>query len=635
MCGIAGFIEPAGRRTGNSGAMQAVVRRMTETLAHRGPDAFGDWMEPEAGLCLGHRRLSIIDRSPLGGQPMISGDGRYVLVYNGEIYNFRELRAELESEGLKFHGHSDTEVLLGAVERWGISGAVTKSTGMFAFAVWDRQRRCLTLARDRLGEKPLYYGWSRGTFLFASELKALRAHPEWDGAVNRDAVASFMRHGYIPGPLSIYQGIHKLPAGTLLDIPAGATPFDAREPLPYWSLRAVALAGEQNPFGGSETEAVDAFEQHLSRTVRERMTADVPLGVFLSGGVDSSAVAALMQAQSASPVPSFTLGFREPENDESGFARAVADHLGTRHTAFILSAQEALGVIPDLPEIYDEPFADPSQIPTTWLARQGRRQVSVSLTGDGGDELLAGYARYRKGEVVRRRYEAFPPAIRGAFARLLRALPPGRPERGGRLSRLADLLSHETAEATYLQVLSQWKHPEELVRGAREPRLLLHQSATWPRLSGHVPRMMYLDAMTYLPDDILVKLDRASMAVGLELRAPFLDHRLVEFAWTLPASLKADKWLLRQVLRRYVPPALTDRPKRGFGIPLASWLRGPLKPWAEALLDETTLREQGFLNVARVRGYWQDHLSGRRDWKSLLWPVLMFQAWLEKEKNAR
>jgi asparagine synthase (glutamine-hydrolysing) len=647
-------MQPGG---GDAAGLEDWVCRMRDRLAHRGPDARGAWADPAAGLALGHSRLSIIDRSALGGQPMVSGDGRYVLVLNGEIYNFPALRIELESLGRSFRGHSDTEVLLEAIAHWGIREALKKSAGMFAFAVWDRRERRLTLARDRMGEKPLYYGWNGDTFLFGSELKALRAHPRWSGTVDRGALAAYLRHGYVPAPLSIYDGIRKLRPGTLLEIAAGEGPGAERESA-YWSLRAAAETGNAAPFAGSAVEAVDALERSLLESVRERVLADVPVGVFLSGGLDSSVVAALMQAQSRAPVPTFTLAFGEKDFNEAPFARAVAAHLGTDHHEFLMGAQEALAILPALPSLYDEPFADPSQIPTAWLARLTKPHATVCLTGDGADELLGGYARYGKGDVLRRRFLALPRAARWILRNTLLRIPPARREAflhglgdrlpaplrardpGGKAARLADLLDYRSAESTYLETVSFWKHPENLARGAREPGLLLRDPAAWPAFGDFGDLMMYLDQLSYLPDDILVKTDRAGMASGLELRAPFLDHRLVEFLWTLPHALKvrpgkepyAEKWILRRVLDRHVPPALTERPKRGFGVPLGAWLRGPLREWADALLDARSLEEAGFLDAGRVRRTWEEHVRGTRDRATLLWPVLMFQAWLQAEK---
>jgi asparagine synthase (glutamine-hydrolysing) len=627
---------------------------MAEALRHRGPDDGGEWVDAEAGVALGHRRLAVVDLSPNGRQPMHSPCGRYVIVFNGEIYNFRALREELAAgPGTvpAFRSHSDTEVMLAAIGRWGLERALQRFNGMFAFALWDREARRLHLVRDRLGEKPLYYGWAGTTFLFGSELKALRAHPDFRGDVDRDAVALFLRHGYIPGPYSIYTGIFKLPPATVLTLDASAmraTPT----PVAYWSARAVAEHGVANPFEGPVEEATARLDALLRDAVKLRMEADVPLGAFLSGGVDSSTVVALMQSQSNRPVKTFTVGFAETGYDEAEDARAVAAHLGTDHTALRMTPEEASAVIPRLPRLYDEPFADPSQIPTCLVSELARRHVTVSLSGDGGDELFAGYNRYFWGRGVWKALEWMPATVSGVAARAFTSLSPERweavfrglgpllpdrmrqPQTGAKLHQLAEVLAVHRTEAMYLELISHWKDPASLVPGASEPPTVVTDRSCWPALPDIVQRMMYLDMVSYLPDDILVKVDRAAMGFSLEGRVPLLDHRVVEFAWQIPLSLKVrnggGKWLLRQVLRRYVPEDLVDRPKMGFGVPIGEWLRGPLREWAETLLDERRLRQGGLLDPRPIREKWTEHLSGSRNWQHHLWDVLMLVAWLDE-----
>lgn len=624
------------------------VRGMVASIRYRGPDDFGVWCDERVGIGLGHARLSILDLSPEGHQPMVSASGRYVISYNGEVYNFAELRSELGVVGQKFRGHSDTEVMLAAFEEWGIEKAVQRFVGMFAFALWDKQTRTLTLARDRLGEKPLYYGWQGEAFLFGSELKALRAHPAFRAEVDRNALALLLRHNYIPAPYSIYQGISKLSPGCLLTVS-----LSQRNPriVPYWSGKQAIEAGLAHPFEGSESAAVSALEALLKDAVGQQMVADVPLGAFLSGGVDSSTVVALMQAQSSRPVKTFTIGFHEEGYDEAPHAKSVARHLGTEHTELYVMPKEAMDVIPRLPALYDEPFSDSSQIPTFLVSELARRHVTVSLSGDGGDELFGGYNRYFWATNIWRRVGWVPQPMRAALVGALMALPPSAwngvfrwlsrflpvgwryANPGDKLHKLAEVLAVRTPEEIYLDLVSHWKQPTEVVRGTHEPPTVLTDPARWADLPDFEQRMMYLDQMTYLPDDILTKVDRAAMGVSLETRVPFLDHRVVEFAWSLPLSMKIrhgqGKWLLRQVLYRHVPKELMERPKMGFGVPIDVWLRGPLKGWAEELLDEARLQREGYFDPRPIRRKWAEHLTGRRNWSYYLWDVLMFQAWLE------
>jgi len=645
MCGIAGFF-------GDDCAAEALAPRavaMADALRQRGPDDAGVWTDPALGLALAHRRLAIIDLSPEGHQPMASACGRWILVFNGEIYNFQALRAELEHLGRRdWRGHSDTEVMLAAFAHWGVEAALQRFVGMFAFALWDRRERTLTLARDRLGEKPLYYGWIGRRLLFGSELKALRAHPAFRGEIDRDALALLMRHGYIGAPHSIYRGIHKLPPGTFLTLAVEGG--QAAAPQPYWSARQVAEQGQRDPFHGSDQEAVDELERLLMQAVRSQMVADVPLGAFLSGGIDSSTVVALMQAQSSRPVRTFSIGFWEPAFNEAEHAQAVARHLGTQHTELYVTPEEALAVIPRLPTLYDEPYADSSQIPTFLVATLARRHVTVSLSGDGGDELFCGYNRYFWASALWRRLGWAPAPLRSALAMGLTALAPATwdslfrhlepllPQNrrysnpGDKLHKLAGTLGARQPEQIYRELISFWKDTGRLVPGSREPVTVLNDPTAWPDLAEFEQRMMYLDMVTYLPDDILVKVDRAAMGVGLESRVPLLDHRVVEFAWRLPLALKLrdgqGKWTLRQVLYRHVPPKLIERPKMGFGIPLAEWLRGPLRDWSEALLDPQRLHREGWLDPDPIRARWREHLEGGRNWSYYLWNVLVFQEWL-------
>lgn len=632
--------------------MYAVAARMADALRHRGPDAAGVWVDEEAHIGLAHRRLSILDLSPAGHQPMVSASGRYVIAFNGEIYNHLELRQDLQGTA-EWRGRSDTEALLAGFDAWGLEATLRNIVGMFAIALWDRLKRVLYLARDRMGEKPLYYGWQSGMFVFGSELKALTAYPSFDAEINRDALTLFLRHNAIPAPYSIYRGIHKLPPGTFLQVQAGQVDV---LPVAYWAARSAAEAGQRNLFRGSDAEAAVELERMLGQAVGGQMVADVPLGAFLSGGIDSSTVVALMQAQSARPVKTFTIGFNEAGYDEAPHASAVARHLGTEHTELYVTPQDAMAVIPSLPDIYDEPFADSSQVPTYLVSRLARGHVTVSLSGDGGDELFGGYNRYFWARDIWRKLGWVPRPLRAALAGALTTLPPaawdtvmqklGRwlpaslryANPGDKLHKAAEILAVRSAEEIYLGLVSHWRQPARLVANSQEPMTLLTDPAHRAELPDFEHRMMLLDTVTYLPDDILTKVDRAAMAVSLESRVPLLDHRVVEFAWTLPLTMKIrngqGKWLLRQVLYRHVPQALMERPKMGFGVPIGHWLRGPLRGWAEDLLSESRLQREGFFRPAPVRQKWKEHLSGKRNWQYHLWDVLMFQAWLERQARA-
>lgn len=645
MCGITGFWA----FDTLSEAHEAVLNRMSGRFAPRGPDSHGWWAEADAGVGFGHRRLAIVDLSSEGHQPMFSANGRFVITFNGEVYNFRALRRELEAAGARFRGHSDTEVMLAAFEAYGIPAAVKRMVGMFAFGLWDRHERALYLCRDRMGEKPLYYGWSGRNFLFGSTLNALRAFPGWQGEIDRDALALFLRHDYIPAPYSIFRGVRKLPPGTLLKLSyADAAQRIPPEPQAYWSAKEAAEQGVANPLQCSPDEAIEQLDQLLRASIADQMLADVPLGAFLSGGVDSSTIVALMQAQSTQPVKTFTIGFREPGYNEAEFAKAVAQHLGTEHTELYLEPAEALALIPRLPEMYDEPFSDSSQLPTYLVAKLARQQVTVSLSGDAGDELFCGYPRYLDAVNVWERVANVPNSIRRVAATGLGVMENVAELGAGQSELLAKLKFHAgeweqqlaaaSPELLYHRLVSRWENPAAVVLNGHEPLTALTDQRQWARVPSIPERLMHLDAISYLPDDILVKVDRATMAVSLESRVPLLDHRIVEFAWRVPMSLKLregkTKWLLRQVLYRYVPQELIERPKSGFAIPVAAWLRGPLRDWAESLLDEKRLREEGYFNPSIVRTKWQEVLTdtqiGWRNAADQVWTVLMFQAWLTK-----
>lgn len=668
MCGFTGFLDR--KHSFSNEEARPILETMNRKILHRGPDDDGVWMDANQGIALAHRRLSILDLSAAGHQPMISQSQRYVLVFNGEIYNHLEIRRDIEQHGappihpladpeavlephvgLRWRGHSDTETLLAAIEVFGVGEALSRSRGMFAFALWDRHDRLLYLARDRMGEKPLYYGWQGDTFLFGSELKALEAHPDFQAEIDRNALSELLRLGYIPGPGSIYRHIHKLPPGTYLAI--GVHRPEAR-PVSYWSAADAALRGQMAPFPGDETEAITHLDSLLQDAVASQMVADVPLGAFLSGGIDSSLVTALMQSQSRSPIQTFSIGFEEEEYNEAPFAKAVAQHLGTQHTEWVLGPDAALAVIPDLPTLYDEPFADASQIPTHLVSRLASQNVKVALTGDGGDELFGGYNRHFWTMRLWNRMRFVPKGLRRQVANILTLVPPHLwdttfrslgfilPEGlryrspGDKLHKMSRMLGASRPEDIYFDLIAQTKDQNRLVIGSQPQHNALTDPSTWPALREIEHRIMYLDSITYLPDDILTKLDRAAMGVSLEGRVPLLDHRIVEFAWQLPLNLKIregrGKHVLRQVLSRYVPETLTERPKMGFGVPIDRWLRDPLKDWSETLIQSERLKSEGFFHPKRVQHLWKQHQSGRKNHASTLWSILMFQSWLESRR---
>lgn len=646
MCGIVGVLGAAERSS-----FDASIGGMTYALRHRGPDAGDAWIDAAAGIALGHRRLSILDLSPAGAQPMHSKCGRYVVVFNGEIYNFAELRLALAARGADFVGHSDTEVLLAGFSAWGIEDTLKRSNGMFAIALWDRRERLLHLARDRLGEKPLYYGWHEGAFLFASELKALHAWPNFRPEIDRDVLALYLRHNYVPDPHCIYRGFHKLVPGTFITAKADAA---KQLPMPrvYWSMTDAAARAKREPLAISREESVQVLERALSESVGLRMVADVPLGAFLSGGIDSSTIVALMQAQSPRPVRTFSIGFTVPDYDEAPHARAVAKHLGTDHTELYVSPEETQAVIPELATMYDEPFADSSQVPTYLVSALARRHVTVAMSGDGGDELFAGYSRYASATELWRRQQRLPLGVRQIAARLLTAVTPlgwdrifalskpvlparlRHPMPGDKVHKLAGLLAIDLPLAMYQRLISLWQSPDEIVLRAREPASISALAETLPSGIDFVEQMMLLDTLHYLPGDILTKVDRASMAVSLEARVPFLDHNVVELAWRMPHDWKvrdgSGKWILRELLAHHLPRELFERPKMGFGVPIDSWLRGPLREWAESLLAESRLKAAGYFDPVPVRAIWRAHLAGGQNLQYLLWGVLMFEAWRER-----
>lgn len=646
MCAIAGLwsatTDPA----------PTALAAMAAAMVHRGPDDGGCWVDAGTGFGLAHRRLAIVDLSPAGHQPMLSRCGRYALVFNGEIYNHATLRAELEAqETIPWRGHSDTETLLAGFVRWGFEDTLRRCVGMFAIALWDREARVLQFARDRLGEKPLYFGRCGNDLVFASELKAFAALPGWAPQIDREAVSLFMRYAYVPAPWSIYAGISKLaPGATVRFDDAGGEPVHGR----YWHALTAIGAARARPFAGTVAEAADELERLLGEAVRLQSVADVPLGAFLSGGIDSSSVVALMQANGHEPVRTFSIGFNEQGYDEAQHAAAVARHLGTRHTELYVSADEARAVIPLLPAMYDEPFGDSSQIPTYLVSRLARSQVTVSLSGDGGDELFGGYSRYFIARALWRRLECLPAPLRARAADLIRSVRTATWTRfirpllplipasyryanpGDKLHKLAEVLALTEPRALYDRLVRFWDW--NICPGVG-PISGLASDAGWPAFAGFTDAMMYADTVTYLPDDILAKVDRASMAVSLESRVPLLDHRIVDFAWSLPDAARAGdglgKRVLRELLARYVPRTLTDRPKMGFSIPVGDWLRGPLRAWADALLDPARMRADGYLAADLVRTRWEEHLSGQRNWEYSIWNALIFQSWLEHWHGGR
>ena len=649
MCGITGFLNST--LLSQTLDSKTIAQSMVTTLTHRGPDREGVWTEG-SDLALGHRRLSVVDLSANADQPMVSDCGRYVMIFNGEIYNHRDIRDQLDKES--WRGLSDTETLLAAFQAWGVLRTLKQTIGMFAIALWDRQSKELTLARDRFGEKPLFYGWQGGSFLFGSELKSLAVHPEWQGMIDRDALSLYTQYGYVPVPLSIWQGISKLPPGTFLTLPLDIAIGELPEPTFFWRATEFMKLVEDHEV--DDTSAVEELEFRLGDAISGQMVADVPRGAFLSGGVDSSTVVALMQRQTAIPVKTFSIGFSETGYNEAEYAKAVANHLGTDHSELYVSGADAFGVIPKLPDIYDEPFGDSSQIPTYLIAALARSDVTVSLTGDGADELFGGYNRHVVGPPLFRLLSMLPLVLRQIVSQRIKAVSPStwnlfghivprrfaQPMFGDRLHKLASVLTVRDLDELYTRLISQEVDPGSIVINTTTEPLDEH---LWVKqemrelkcIDQSEKKMMFRDVLGYLTDDILCKVDRAAMAASLETRTPFLDHRVAEFAWRLPANMKirdgSSKWLLRQLLYKHVPKKLIERPKQGFGVPLGEWLRGPLREWAEHHLSESRIREEGFLHAEPIRRRWKEHVTGRRNWQHFLWNVLMFQAWLERWRS--
>jgi asparagine synthase (glutamine-hydrolysing) len=640
MCGFSGFLY----RDNFPAHAQSILNAMGKAIANRGPDSQDVWFDAETGIGLSHRRLAIVDLSPAGHQPMKSATGRYVIAFNGEIYNHLTIRAELDQlSARQWRGHSDTETLLAGIEAWGLKKTLEKSVGMFALALWDTQTAELQLARDRFGEKPLYYGWNNGVFLFGSELKSFRAHPDFSPLIDRDALCLYLRHNYVPAPYSIYQGIAKLLPATIASLKAGQTDVELEQ---YWDAKAVMAAAPKH--NQTDESRMETLEQLLKQAVGDQMMADVPLGAFLSGGVDSSLIVALMQLQSDKPIKTFSIGFHEKEFNEAEHAKAVANHLGTEHTELYVSSDDALKLVSKMAEVYDEPFADSSQLPTYLVSQMAKQHVTVSLSGDAGDEVFCGYNRYRLTDMTWHKLAKIPVFARKLAAKLLVSVPVGvwnklnavLPSRfkmsnlGDKLHKAADVLSSATVDELYYGLISHWKNPAAVVLGGKEARTLLNTREQNQRFQDNIPRMMALDTLSYLPDDILVKVDRAAMAVSLETRVPFLDHRVFEYAWSMPQHLKMNngttKVCLRDILYKYVPQRLIERPKAGFAVPVADWLRGPLKIWAEQLLQPERLAREGFFDPEQITTLWQEHQSGKRNWQYHLWDILMFQSWYEK-----
>ena len=647
MCGINGFYSKT------SSTFDNAIVRMNLAISHRGPDNNDFWIDKKSGIILGHQRLSIIELSSAGNQPMKSSSDRFVLTYNGEIYNHLQIRTKLQNsdKNIRWKGASDTETLLAAIEIWGIKITLQEIEGMFAFALWDKKERSLTLVRDRIGEKPLYYGFQNKqgnqVFMFSSELKALKAHPIFEGEIDKNVINLQLRHSCIPAPYSIYKNIYKLLPGNYLklkdsDLKKGLIPASRN----YWSLKEIAVNGNAKPIKLSETDIQDDLESNLKNSIKKQIISDVPIGAFLSGGIDSSVVVALMQSQSNYPVKTFTIGFEDDNYSEAKYAKKISKHIGTDHTELYVSPKKALDIIPKLPLIYDEPFSDSSQIPTFLVSELAKKQVKVALSGDGGDELFCGYNRHLMSNKFENIINYMPLDLRKIISFLLKTISsknwtkfskilPGfnrHVNLGDKIYKVANVISANSSHEIYHRLCSHWQNPSEIVKNSEEPKTLLSELKNNLKELNSQQQMMVMDFLTYLPDDILVKIDRAAMSSSLETRTPFLDHKLIEYVWKIPHQLKfrnnKGKWILRKILNKYIPKNLTERPKMGFAIPIDSWLRGELKDWAENLLNEKKLEQQGYFNSKLIRKKWIEHLSGKKNWQSDLWDVLMFQAWL-------
>jgi len=653
MCGLAGFYTISKKIKTENGS--DILNDMCDSIISRGPDAFGYWIDQEDSVFLGHRRLSILELSDAGKQPMTSANKKFVIIFNGEIYNHLLIRQEIEKQigTINWRGLSDTETILAGFELWGVEITIQKLIGMFAFAVWNTEEKSFTLGRDRVGEKPLYYGWlsdneSKNILVFGSQLKSIRKHPAFNSEIDRNALSLYFRHNYIPAPHSIYKGIYKLEPGTLFIVSDSS--IDGKI-IKYWSAENIAKEGVLNPFEGTLSDAVTELDSLLNNAVKLQMISDVPLGAFLSGGVDSSTIVALMQSNSSKAVKTFSIGFTDEMYNEAKYAKQVAQHIGTEHTEMYVTPQQAMNVIQELPEIYDEPFSDSSQIPTYLVSKLAKSQVTVSLSGDAGDELFCGYNRYSFTKKLWNYLNYLPIGVRNGLAYTLSSVSPDKWNNlfislpfvnnhrniGDKIHKASGILTSRTIDDLYLGLISHWSSPCDLVINSVEPSRIYESYSSLFNVLDDVQKMMFLDTITYLPDDILVKVDRAAMAVSLETRVPFLDHRVVEFAWSLPQKYKINngvsKLVLREVLYNYVPKNMIERPKMGFGVPLGDWLRGPLKPWAEELISEDKIRKEGLLNYDLIKDKWDDHMSSKRNWAYQIWDVLMFQAWFENQKK--
>ena len=645
MCGLAGYL--GGNSFESTEASKELLSLMSKNIIHRGPDSSGIWLDEESRLGLAHQRLSVLDLTKAGHQPMISRNNRYVIAYNGEIYNHLLLRKELKNSRQisSWKGSSDTETLLSCIQEWGLKETLSRIEGMFSFALWDRKNRELTLTRDRIGEKPLYYGWQNSTFLFASELKALKVHPSFEGKLDKSSIDEYLRFNYVPGPNSIYKGIKKLPPGTFLTVS-----LDKKEPslpIPYWNLLDVVKKGEENTFKGNDLQAVDKLEELLTSVVSQQLISDVPLGAFLSGGIDSSLIVAIMQKVSANPISTFTVAFKEKGFNEAIYAKGVANYLGTDHKEIQVTSHDALKTIPEMPKLFDEPFSDSSQIPTYLISKLAKENVTVSLSGDAGDELFGGYNRYVSAMSLASTFYKLPLSMQKILHSSLSLIPLNSLQKIGNLSNIDQLdskfkkaliiMNSHNFQDMYLNLISSVPSSSNFVLNSANRKPFVLQKEKWPSFRDFESCMMYLDTLTYLPDDILTKVDRSAMGISLETRIPFLDPKIIEFAWALPLNMKIrngkGKWILRKLLNKLVPAKLTDRPKKGFAIPLGDWLKGPLREWSEDLLDPHKIKEQGIFDSSEIINKWNDHLKGSNDWHGFLWSVLMFQSWYENSKK--